>query len=283
VRTSANNPIGKCRLCHTPNVELIDSHLVASAAYKLLDREGGCIAVNSVQGILKSKQWTDYLLCVACEERFNKGGEQWVMSNCYRGNKFRLREALEQGEPPFKREESFDVFRGSDIANINADQLAYFAASMFWRASCHDWGYERRSVLGKVYEEEFRRFLLGAGPWPLKAWLTIGCVPKRHDGFCKTFGLPKLDIETRGYGSHRLRFMGIMFLLSIGNSVPEEARTYCVQHTPNKFVVMGDAITAIVMGDLKGFENIEYKGKAKELVAPILGKRKGAIVEPTQR
>lgn len=64
-----------------------------------------------------------------------------------------------------------------------------------------------------------------------------------------------------------------MFLLSVGNLVPETVRTYCMQHTPYGCVAMGETITAMVIKDLKGFESIEYKGKTKQLVAPILKKK----------
>jgi hypothetical protein len=79
--------------------------------------------------------------------RFNQGGETWIMRNCYRRNKFPLREAFEQAIP-FERQPGFDCFMGSDVPGVNADQLAYFAESLFWRASCHEWRYESRTALG---------------------------------------------------------------------------------------------------------------------------------------
>ena len=48
-----------------------------------------------------------------------------------------------------------------------------------------------------------------------------------------------------------------------------------MQHTPYGCVAISETITAMVIKDLKGFESIEYKGKAKQLVAPILKKKAG--------
>jgi len=99
---------------------------------------------------------------------------------------------------PFEERAGFAVYKGVEISGVDPDQLAYFGASIFWRASCHGWNYEDRTTLG-AYEEPFRRFLLGEAPWPEKAWLTVGCVPKQHNGGCQTFSLPKFDTKANGY------------------------------------------------------------------------------------
>jgi hypothetical protein len=270
MRTTGDNPRGICKLCHTPGIELIESHLVPSGAYRILEKSGGCISVNQIQGILKPNQWRDHLLCTVCEDRFNKGGEDWVLRNCFRGQKFKLSEILEHADP-FKQEDGVAAFKGAEIPGVDVNRLEYFAASMFWRASCHDWGYEKRTVLGHIYEEQFREFLLGRSPWPTKVWLTIGCVPTTRTAACLTFGLPKLDSD-EGYWSHRIRFLGIMFLLSVGNLVPKEIRTYSAQN-PERFIVMGDAITYMVVNDINAVGKAEYKGKAKKLVAPFLERK----------
>ena len=182
-----------------------------------------------------------------------------------------MRESLEQATA-FEGRTGFAVYRGAEISGVDPDQLAYFGASVFWRASCHGWNYEDRTTLG-AYEEPFRRFLLREAPWPEKAWLTVGCVPKHHNGGCQTFSLPKFDTKANGYWSHRLRFLGIMFLLSVGNFVPEHLRQYCIQHASHRPVVLGEAITAMVINDIKPFRNILYKGKAGKLMEPILNKK----------
>ncbi len=33
--------------------------------------------------LLSSEKATAYLLCGECEERFNSGGETWVLKNCW--------------------------------------------------------------------------------------------------------------------------------------------------------------------------------------------------------
>jgi hypothetical protein len=46
------------------------------------------------------------------------------------------------------------------------DQLCYFGASVFWRASVHRWAGEFYIDFGSVYNEQFRRFLMGEVGFP---------------------------------------------------------------------------------------------------------------------
>jgi hypothetical protein len=79
-------PQGTCRLCRKTS-DLQDSHLVPKAFYKLAraagDKNPNPIVVTPKLQIKTSKQVSDYLLCRECEVRFNRGGEQWVIENCW--------------------------------------------------------------------------------------------------------------------------------------------------------------------------------------------------------
>lgn len=256
--------IGTCRLCRTKGAGLQDSHLVSAAAYRILNEAGGCIAVNREHGVMISDQMSAHLLCADCEDRFNRGGEDWFLRHCFRKGKFKFRDALEKATP-FERKDGCDSYKGAEIPGVHPDKLAYLAASLFWRASCHDWNYENRPALGS-YEEQFRRYLMGEAPWPEKAYLTVGCVPAGFDGFCQTFGQPKFDSKANGYWSHHVRLLGFMFMLYLGNFVPEQAKRLCMQHTPYRCIVSGKLVAAIVEKSVRAFRDIEYKGKAKEIV-----------------
>src|SRR5688572_14352094 len=67
-------PIGKCRLCLTDNVELCDSHILPRFAYKRVrpDKGGGPVFFNGKTAVQTDAQVTEYLLCRGCEDRFMK-------------------------------------------------------------------------------------------------------------------------------------------------------------------------------------------------------------------
>jgi len=92
-------PIGTCRLCQLQNVELRDSHFMSAGFYKIARDESRSnpnpVLVSEDVSMISSEQAKDYLLCAKCEDRFNKGGEDWVLKNCWHNeNEFPLRSAL---------------------------------------------------------------------------------------------------------------------------------------------------------------------------------------------
>src|SRR5436309_2197591 len=86
--------IGTCKLCCTRNVRLCLSHYMPKSAYRIQTTLGGSIGINAKTAVLQPKQVADCILCLQCEQRFRQNGEDWVMSHCYRGDRFRLREML---------------------------------------------------------------------------------------------------------------------------------------------------------------------------------------------
>src|SRR5688500_12225518 len=89
-----------CRLCHA-EAELRNSHFIPKAYYRLLrwaeDRNPNPIVVSPSRAARTSSQVTDRLLCSACEERFNSGGESWVLRNAWRGeNSFQIHAGLKK-------------------------------------------------------------------------------------------------------------------------------------------------------------------------------------------
>lgn len=41
------------------------------------------MVIKSTNTIKKDDQITDYVLCAACEHRFSKNGESWIMKYCH--------------------------------------------------------------------------------------------------------------------------------------------------------------------------------------------------------
>src|SRR5271170_3327145 len=108
--------LGTCRLCKTKNVELQDSHLMASAFYKhILKADATPVSASPTKALQTSKQISDYLLCTVCEGRFNKGGEEWVLENYYRlKGSFPIQEALLKVDPHAQHDRSV-YYKGDSI------------------------------------------------------------------------------------------------------------------------------------------------------------------------
>jgi len=126
---------GTCKLCLTPHAALQDSHLAPRAAYGILRRLGGCISIDERTAVLKDNQLKAHLLCVDCEQRFSRYGEDWVMAHCYRGDTFHLRAMLECAFP-IQTLENLNWYSIANIPGIRIDDLTYFAASILWRSAC---------------------------------------------------------------------------------------------------------------------------------------------------
>ncbi len=142
-------PIGTCRLCQLQNVELRDSHFMSAGFYKIARDESRSnpnpVLVSEDVSMISSEQAKDYLLCAECEDRFNKGGEDWVLKNCWHNEtEFPLRSALVASQPSPLSSPDFTIFEGAAVPGAEPDKLVYFAASIFWRAAAHDWIFMRQ-------------------------------------------------------------------------------------------------------------------------------------------
>ena len=82
---------------------------------------------------------------------------------------FPLQEALEKASPYAVTSWS-RLYQAAGIPTIDIGKLAYFGASVFWRASVHNFrtGKHRGTTRGLLgpYEAEFREYLLGNREFP---------------------------------------------------------------------------------------------------------------------
>jgi len=74
---------GKCELCHAV-ADLHDSHYLPKSGYKRMRasdlKNPNPVLLAGGKAQQSSLQVRDYKFCSACEERFNKGGEAWILS-----------------------------------------------------------------------------------------------------------------------------------------------------------------------------------------------------------
>ena len=214
------NRIGSCALCKN-TAELQESHLIAAGFYRLMREKvsdnPNPIVMSGGRSRATSDQVKRGLLCRACEQRFNDNGENYVIANCAQpdGN-FRLRDTLVQTSAVIQ-DEGFAVY---DLCHLPgaADQLLYFGASVFWRASVERWKDRDRDLtlisLGP-YEEELRRYLLGEAQFPQKAALILH-ISKEAE---MTTAFPCTNRDSRFF-RHKFYVPGLLFIMYVGNQIP---------------------------------------------------------------
>jgi hypothetical protein len=224
--------VGKCPLCLRDNISLCRSHFFPAAAFKIIREETvrqgyknpNPAVMNSRALFQSSMQMTAYLLCNSCEQRVSAGGENWVLKNCWRGRTFLLKSALNAAFPE-ESHRDVRIYWASKIPAIDRSALAYFAASMFWRASAYDWwdGATKSPINLGPYAEDLRQYLLGLTNFPKNCSLTV-VLP---DTNIEAEKLVQFIPAARRFANCRLymlHFLGIQFLLFAGKMFPAEYR-----------------------------------------------------------
>src|SRR6266511_140423 len=161
-----NQVIGTCKLCRSVG-PLRESHYMPKSAYKLIGRanEGAPVILKEKVAIQKDEQIKAYVLCQECEQRFSENGESWVMKFCHReGEGFKLKNLIEASKP-LLGDDKLRVYSAANIAEIDIEKLAYYAASIILRGSVHKWKSGRYQLnglfLGSKCGQEWRLCVWG--------------------------------------------------------------------------------------------------------------------------
>jgi hypothetical protein len=246
-------PVGQCKLCLLENQELQDSHLMPQGMYKRVRSEDQDnphpILIDKTGSRSCSDQITDYVFCKACEARFDRNGESYALRMAALRGRFRLQEELQIVQPSFE-ELDFRGYSVKDSPQIKRDQLAYFALSVFWRASVHTWppisegGDPVRIDLGKTINEALRRYLLGeTGIPPNVSMLFIVCTDKMSQG---SFQMPKRGKKEGFVWNYGFTACGYIFNLVVSKQVPKNMVGICFLHSPDRWIFMRDASEKII-------------------------------------
>ena len=236
------NPRGVCALCKHVSI-LQNSHLMPKALYRLLrspELANPNPTMMTSDFILEtSRQAKTFLLCSACEQRFHRNGEDWMMRNCCRAqDQFRLRESLLAIAPGY-----FDgqvaVYSGK-IAKVDLAKLVYFAVSVLWRAAVSYWIVESTRFepleLGNNFTEQFRLFLLDESEFPQDAAITTE-VLAFHEA---SLGTAVFPYGGRSGEFHQYGFAipGVRFALYLGKRIPVETRRMCTFRSPEGLIML---------------------------------------------
>jgi len=236
-------PIGICKLC-LKSKELQLSHGLPRSLFKKLRSQGKrnndpCI-VTAREFRRSSWQYTDYVFCKECEGRFNDCGENYVMRMLPGKTRFPLLEVLDNARP-FRQGPGWKAYRALDTPSIDRTQLAYFAISVFWRASAHTWTLNGRGPiqidLGSEYNDKLRRYLLGETSVPPQANLSVSV--------CTDLMSRKLMNPPTAHETHRPRSFGFLacgvdFDFCISKTAPSWAQRLSLMTKPDQIIISYD-------------------------------------------
>jgi hypothetical protein len=213
---------------------LQDSHLLPKSLYRFVraKTKGNTspIVVARDAAWNTDKQITKPLLCFDCEQRFSKNGENWTLRQILRGEKsFRLLDMLKASTPIMTKADRA-LYALDNLAELRAQDLLYFALSVFWRGAATDWSLDghviERLQFGSLYMTAISEYLLGRAGFPANVAL--------HVEVCDDPTLAATTLITpaglNAVGFHRYGFMipGVAFHMFVGQMIPFEMRYCCI-------------------------------------------------------
>lgn len=252
--------IGTCTLCRK-NADLQNSHLVPKWAYRRIceaDPTGSQAPVNVAGGnaVLSNKQTTGYLLCAECEQRFSTRENYLARLTELENGQIKLIGNVTRLDTPERKLASLRK-------SVDAEQIAYFAASVIWRGCVMTGGCK----LG-VYEPKFRQYLLNQAPFPREAIISVGLLEASP------------NFDTRGWASepasqkvgilwlHEFLLNGLVFRCFVGQALDQNLHQVSLAGpNPQKYVSIlkpeecNDFLAAIEVAG-----NAKHRGKLARTV-----------------
>ena len=222
-------PEGTCKLCLKTRI-LQDSHFMPKSSFKRLrdpkSQNPNPIVVTPKKTTKTSKQMKDYLLCAECEDRFNSGGESWMLKMIGHGKRFPLRDRLSVAIPEFKGDEA--VQYSGLKTGIETDKLGYFALSVLWRGAVHEWkgplgDKSSRLDLGAA-EEPIRGYLLGETGFPSDVAVIVNICTDRTTREILLQPFPSDGQYGRAF---EMVFLGVHFFIVVGPGMNPVVRDMC--------------------------------------------------------
>jgi len=190
-----------------------------------------------------SMQVTDYVLCGDCESRFHTFGENYTLRFAAGNGRFRLLEELEASKPSFSEHE-WRGYNAADTPHTKRDELAYFAFSVFWRASTHAWpSADGKSELpgidlGIENNEEMRWYLRGEFPVPTTMALSLFVLTHRLSQ--NTLHLPTFSHKKDFCWNCLFLACGLMFHLIVGRRLTRSNTSVCLVNSTGQWIWVRD-------------------------------------------
>ena len=242
-------PTAPCKLCGTTAV-LQWSHIIPRWTYRRLIASvpGGPqnpVQVSDDVAITSGEQDAEYMLCRPCEERIGPS-EKYAASIALNedGTFPAIDKTTVVPTPPDPE------WKIGDASALDCDVIAYFVASVVWRASVS--ARFPKVSLGTKYDTAFADYLLGRTTFPSSARLMVELMQPGN--------LPRVDrmiVAPEGQrddGFHVYQFcmFGMWFRLMVGNVLPDSIK-------PVSFV---DTKLVLLSNGLRLLKEVSSKAKA---------------------
>ena len=229
---------GRCALC-LKNGHLLESHFISKGIYRITARDSGPVVMTPDLFISTSMQVKDHLLCEVCEQRFGKT-ENYVIPLLWRGEKsFPLLAALKAAKPLGPGHSGSLVYSGP-ACGLDIDRIAYYALSMFWRASVHVWktlNGQTISTALRTHEEPIRKFLNEESTFPVGVVLQVEvCSDLMSQGTV----FPPLEWSNDLYTGYEMTVLGVRFTLVVGVRPGAKEWDLCCVNSKDKLVFLKD-------------------------------------------
>ena len=131
--------VKRCPMCMLAK-EVVSSHLMPAALYDYVRLPGGNPVTFNTQLVIESSRHMQHpLLCRACEDILNKGGEAWSLPLFARvDGSFPFHDLLTQ-IPPDVVDGDAKLYAAVRNPEIDTAKLTHFAMGIFWKAAVHSW------------------------------------------------------------------------------------------------------------------------------------------------
>jgi hypothetical protein len=154
------------------------------------------------------------------------------------------------------------VFDGAAIGDENVAKLVYFAASVLWRGSAHEWGplaatKPVRLELGP-FEERLRLFLLGEADFPADSSLVVTVNSSTDDGANELVPFPWKSNDAQ----YRFVIPGVAFQLFVGETIPTDIAALSTAHRAEHPLYLGSH-AFVLEGGAALLEKATPKGNLK--------------------
>lgn len=192
--------------------------------------------------VTRSNQVKDFVFCEACEGRLNRNGETHVLGlvAAKAGRTFPLLGKFASATALRARPDLRVVYSGPDVG-MDTAKFAFFALSVVWRASVHEWRIFDGTTLTPFdlgyHAEPIRRYLLGETQFPPETAVVVAvCTDAltRREWLVPTMG------DADGYSTCRFQTFGLNFAVYLGPRIPNEAKDLCCYSSPEKPVLTAD-------------------------------------------
>jgi hypothetical protein len=257
---------GVCALCGQA-AALIDSHFLPAALYQEMNDPTGPIksmVVVTPDGTFQSgAQFHMHLLCMECEIRFQQGGEAWTLRMRYRSDEtFPLRDLLLKSSPSNSNAET-RIYEATTVADLEIDQLVYFAASILWRAGITDWATKFANApkidLSAPLMSKLAAYLQGTDSFPSDVFLVVSLAPEAQP--IRTLLVP-VKVQDTPFTKYEAHIPGMMFEWFIGAASALD--TWSLNNPPRRIVLTDLIRQRLLKVAAKNIPASEPKGSLKK-------------------